>query len=403
MSLKEHLVQLGEQVNRRWNDSGREPSAFPGIAVEEIRNFAVHEIYNDRELFALLSGAHAERQLGGGDFGAPPVTAYYHDGVVVDIYYWYEAETSIHDHKFSGAFSVLQGSTFSVTYRFRQDEQPDPLLGIGRLETLGQELLHKGAVRPIVGGDDFVHRTWHLERPTVSLCVRTEHDSHVATQFAYYPDSFRMASQYPAERDPMFARRARLIDTLMRLRHPLRFETCQEAILSSPPASACALAMHYLSYFSSAEANVKNLFREMRGAFGGWVGAFEAACKIHRNDTACFSALPRISDRHQKLIMAMLLTRLTPDAMLRVAGEAMPGDPPAVSMKRVLGELSAAKHIAISEPMVELLGHALGSLSRGTPGLAEAERQTLYPALRNDHLLRPLLPMLAMEKSYSIA
>ncbi len=106
-------------------------------------------------------------------FGQPPVTVFHCERFYIDVLFWVDGTTILHQHAFCGAFHVMAGrsvhSTFTFTPRHRYCQQ----LLSGRLDVLAVELLTKGDVRAIRAGGDFVHSLFHCDRPSVSVVVRT--------------------------------------------------------------------------------------------------------------------------------------------------------------------------------------------------------------------------------------
>src|SRR5262249_49930783 len=72
------------------------------------------------------------------------------------------------------------------------------LLGDVRLKRV--ELLTRGAIRPILSGNRFIHALFHLDRPSVTIVVRTHTDRLEDPQFSYMKpnvafDPFLQSSQ----------------------------------------------------------------------------------------------------------------------------------------------------------------------------------------------------------------
>ncbi len=107
-------------------------------------------------------------------FGERPVTVFRGKNFFVDIYIWTEQDTSLHDHSFSGAFQILRGSAVQRRYRYNSKRiNPQNHITEGSLIYQKTEKLTKGSICPINLGESFVHRVIHLEKPTVTICVRT--------------------------------------------------------------------------------------------------------------------------------------------------------------------------------------------------------------------------------------
>jgi hypothetical protein len=92
------------------------------------------------------------------------------DDFVVQLLFWTNATTSIHDHFFAGAFRVVEGSSLHCNYRFDQAGGAGAF-GWGRLELVDAELLHTGDVRTVHFAPRTIHSVFHLEVPSVSLLI----------------------------------------------------------------------------------------------------------------------------------------------------------------------------------------------------------------------------------------
>src|SRR5262249_21755087 len=94
-------------------------------------------------------------------------------------------------------------------------------LRFGELGVLGSALRRPGEVRPFSAGPGYIHSLFHLDRPTVSLVVRTLSDPAPGLPLAYSPAGVAY--------DPFFEDHARdrmvqIVDMLRKTEHP-RFET----------------------------------------------------------------------------------------------------------------------------------------------------------------------------------
>ena len=55
-----------------------------------------------------------------GNFADPPITIYSGPRFHIDVYFWFEGTTAIHQHAFCGAFQVLLGSSIHSWYEFER-------------------------------------------------------------------------------------------------------------------------------------------------------------------------------------------------------------------------------------------------------------------------------------------
>ena len=122
------------------------------------------------------------------EFGDAALTVVTRDDFHVQLLSWADASTTIHEHSFSGAFTVVEGSSVHVTYDFEIEDRATPYFVQGRLRHRSAELLRVGEVRRILPGSEFIHCVFHLERPSVSLVIRTTNfEVTRPVQLAYTP------------------------------------------------------------------------------------------------------------------------------------------------------------------------------------------------------------------------
>src|SRR3954454_24279175 len=60
------------------------------------------------------------------DFGEPELVAYSHPRFYIQILFWTDGTTAIHQHEFSGAFHVMHGSSIHAQYEFEKAKSVTP-------------------------------------------------------------------------------------------------------------------------------------------------------------------------------------------------------------------------------------------------------------------------------------
>src|SRR5215211_7153732 len=125
-----------------------------------------------------------------GAFGQPPITLFNGHRFYIDVYYWLDGTTAIHQHAFCGAFQVLQGSSILSQYDFFEKRRINPHFLTGDIRLRSVELLRGGDVRQILPSREYIHSLFHLERPSVTLIIRTRHSPSGAPQYSYLKPYF---------------------------------------------------------------------------------------------------------------------------------------------------------------------------------------------------------------------
>ncbi|MFO0748394.1 MAG: hypothetical protein U1F43_22430, partial [Myxococcota bacterium] len=192
MELLRQLGALGDRLAARWSRANYDEAAFPALAVGELERARLHEGeggagFDAAALLRHLVTATPAFEQGPGDFGEPPICVYRGRGFYIEVLFWLDGTTTLHDHAFSGAFQVLVGGSVHARYAFRQEVRVRSTLRLGEVTNTSVELLRRGAVRPIVAGPDFIHALFHLERPSLSLVVRTVNEHDRLPQLSYLP------------------------------------------------------------------------------------------------------------------------------------------------------------------------------------------------------------------------
>jgi len=182
---------LVRRAEREWTRTRNRLPAFPEIAAQLLRDFEYDLTQDqlDRWLASWLrDAANLPEQVSlHNTFGQPPITLFNNGSLVVDLYLWVAADTTIHSHGFRGAFRVLHGNSLQETYAVKGIRRIAPGVRLCDPGIPRMTLLEPGAVLRILPGTKLTHRLIHLEKPTVTLCVKTI-DEPDLYQWEHYPE-----------------------------------------------------------------------------------------------------------------------------------------------------------------------------------------------------------------------
>lgn len=203
---------LGDALTRAWRALDFDEARFPELATRALTEAQLADHVDPMALLSdLLLAEPPVEQRGDNDFGEPPLTVYRGPGFYIEVLYWLDATTTLHGHGFSGAFQVLAGSSLHTTHTFTEHRRVRSTLRLGTVTRQSVALLERGEVRPIHAGDAFIHALFHLDRPSVSLVVRTTTEADRLPQFSYLPPSVAYVEDLP---DPLRDRRLRALAVL---------------------------------------------------------------------------------------------------------------------------------------------------------------------------------------------
>lgn len=210
---------LGSLVEERWREKNYREEAFPEIAGRALVEMAPHRGVDPWDIIRWLNTTTQlpEQQDVAGAFGNPPVTVFNGPRFYIDVYYWLDGTTSIHQHGFAGAFQVLLGSSIHSQYDFEEKERINAHFAVGRIVLDSVELLKQGDVRHIVPGQQHIHSLFHLDRPSATVTIRTRSTPGAQPQFNYHKPYF---ASDPFYQSPVMFKRLQCASLLLSMKHP---------------------------------------------------------------------------------------------------------------------------------------------------------------------------------------
>jgi len=218
---------LGRQVLAQWKQVNFSLEKFPAIARKALearppsQHVALAELmreylFNDEQPLQSMSG-----------FGQPELIAYEHPRFYIQLLFWLDGTTDIHQHEFSGAFHVMHGSSIHAHYTFENARSVTPHLRVGDVRMKQIELLETGRTVPIVSGPGCIHSLFHLDSPSVTVVVRTHNDPGTGPQFNYLPPHVAVD---PMHADTLTMRRKQLLDVMEQGEDPAYAEIVMEML-----------------------------------------------------------------------------------------------------------------------------------------------------------------------------
>jgi len=254
----EDFQELGALVERRWKAEDYSEELFPEVAAQALSEADLPARVDPWEIIRWVHTTVAlpEQKDVEGRFGNPPVTLFSGARFFIDIYYWLDGTTSIHQHSFTGAFQVLLGSSIHSRYSFREDKTINEHFSVGELTLEEVQLLKLRDVRTIRAGRNFIHSLFHLDRPSATITIRTEHTPSSAVQYDYRKPHFALD---PFFRNPTLAKKVQTIGLLLGMKHK-----DADAMIGD---LVCASDFH-TAYFVLAETFQQLQRNEMDALFG---------------------------------------------------------------------------------------------------------------------------------------
>jgi hypothetical protein len=211
---------LGAEIDAAWRAVDYDETSFPSIATEALERRPPSDNvdpYGAAEWVLRTPVLPRQRLMGDTEFGEPPIHVFDTPKFFIQILYWLDGTTSIHQHGFSGAFHVLAGSSLHSQFEFETTRRINAHLRIGDIRLQSAEILKPGTTQSIFAGGSMIHSLFHLERPSVTVVVRTPSEAESGPQYDYLRPSLALDPFYVPE---LLKRRAQSLTLYARVAHP---------------------------------------------------------------------------------------------------------------------------------------------------------------------------------------
>lgn len=333
--MNPYFETLGRTVMERWRQQNFSLEAFPELARIAIDEAPPSENVDLEEMIHEFLANDDQPLQGQSGFGQPELVAFNDPRFYIQILFWMEGTTDIHQHEFSGAFHVMQGSSVHSEFEFVGAQSVTPHLRIGDLRLKQIELLETGRTVPITSGRECIHSLFHLDTPSVTVVVRTHHDPGTGPQYNYLPPHIAID---PVHADSLTMRRKQLLDVLETLDHPRYGALVAEMIESldfERGFNTLHHAMDHLQALGEWEP-VLATFQEKHGELATGVAVTLAESQRREYIT---QMRYHIDHPEHRFFLALLMTVQNRKDILALVTERFPDQPPIETILRWAEEL----------------------------------------------------------------
>jgi hypothetical protein len=328
--------RLGRTVLERWKRDNFSPANFPEIA---------HAALDERppakhvDLAALMRDFllnDEQPSQSDSDFGEPEIVAYGHPRFYVQLLFWMDGTTAIHQHEFSGAFHVMHGSSIHAHYEFDEAHAVTSSLRVGDLRMKDMELLETGRTVPIVSGRRTIHSLFHLDSPSVTVVVRTQHDPGTGPQWTYLPPHVAIDPHFG---DSLTARRRELLDVLSRAGDPGYADLVSEMVAGLDFERGFSVLRHCMADLQDLGQwqPVLRTFEKKHGALAAGVGA---TLEEDVRRAVIKSMRGAIVEPEHRFFLALLMNAPTREHLLALVAQRFPAAAPPATIQRWVEELT---------------------------------------------------------------
>ncbi|HVR99489.1 MAG TPA: hypothetical protein VMW27_22895 [Thermoanaerobaculia bacterium] len=301
-----YFKSFGESIERAWREHGFNEDVFPELALQELERNPPSGRVDVQEIVDFVFDSHQEfaqpnnREL----FGEPPVMLFQAARFYIEALFWFSGTTDIHEHSFSGVFTVLAGSSVHSHWRFARQRTVNSRMLCGSLERVSTEILRPGDARLIYSGDRIIHQLFHLEVPSVTIVVRTYVDRDHLPQYRYRLPG--LATAYD-DGDSLRTRRMILLDSMARGQLQ-GFQEYSRKLIDSGDLETVFQAFSILSRRKIEDAE---LYEAARRRHGDIVDLFRQALDEERRTRIVTLLRAKVADPEPRFLLALLM--LMPD------------------------------------------------------------------------------------------
>lgn len=336
--------QLGRTVLARWKRENFSLAKFPGIAraALEERPPARHV-----DLAALMRDfllSDEQPLQTDSEFGEPELVAYSHPRFYIQLLFWMDGTTAIHQHEFSGAFHVMHGSSIHALYEFENARSVTPYLRVGDVRMKEIEILETGRTVPIVSGPQAIHSLFHLDSPSVTVVVRTQHDPGTGPQFNYLPPHVAVDPHFS---DKLVMRRKQLLDVLEQTEDAAYADVIAEMIADLDFERGFSILHHAMGYLQQLDRwdPILKAFEKRHGKLAAGVGV---TLKEDGRRSVIKGLRSTIIEPEHRFFLALLMNAPSCDDLLALVKQRLPDEPPAAVVLRWVEEMMEVSDRGVS-------------------------------------------------------
>jgi hypothetical protein len=327
--------KLGDTVLERWKRENFSLAKFPDIACWALEAQPPAKIVKLPVLMRDFLLSEEQPVQTDSPFGEPELVAYSHPRFYIQLLFWMDGTTAIHQHEFSGAFHVMHGSSIHAHYEFEKARPVTPFIRVGNLRMKKMEILESGRTVPIVSGQQDIHSLFHLDSPSATVVVRTQHDPGTGPQLNYLPPHIAIDPHF---RDTLMMRRMQLLDVLDQANDPGYAERVKEMIADLDFERGFSVLHHCIESLRHLDQwePVLRIFEKKHGNLGAGVAT---TLREDVRRSVIKSLRTTIIEPEHRFFLALLMNAPTRDDLFSLVAQRYPKEAPVAVVLRWVEEL----------------------------------------------------------------
>jgi hypothetical protein len=180
------LTRRCEQIDQAWARDSYSLASFPDIVLDKTSDLDLTPLGELDFLTPILTKPEVSNLQQLSSFSDLYIKLFDNGRFWVEILNWWGSDINIHDHDFAGIQFQLCGRSLNVDYAFEELESMGDVC-FGRVSITGAKIWRRGDRSISLPGRRTPHNVCHLDRPTVSLLIRTHPQKRYGPQWNYFP------------------------------------------------------------------------------------------------------------------------------------------------------------------------------------------------------------------------
>jgi len=356
----EQFQELGRLIENRWRVQNYSEQLFPDIAAQALAEASLPSRVDPWDIIRWVHTTPAlpEQKDIPGRFGNPPITLFTGSRFYIDVYYWLDGTTSIHQHSFTGAFQVLLGSSIHSHFSFREDRILNEHFSVGELQLKTVNLLKVNDIKLIKPGRQYIHSLFHLDRPSATITVRTEHTPSAALQYDYRKPYFALN---PFFQNVMMTKKLQTVSLLLGMKHKDADSMIGDLVASSDFHTTYFIlqdAAHHLRNnqmdelfgLSSGKERFNTILAKARASHGDLVDKFQSVLEEQDRQLNIIQRRVSITGEEHRFFLALLLNVASREKILQLVQQRFPEVDPVEKILDWVEELGQTRVLGSKEP-----------------------------------------------------
>lgn len=356
----EEFQKLGELVEKRWKEQNYSEQLFPEIAARALVESDLPSRVDPWDIIRWVHNSPTlpEQQDIPGRFGNPPITLFSGPRFYIDVYFWLDGTTSIHQHAFTGAFQVLLGSSIHSHYCFREDRVLSEHFSVGELELQTVDLLKVNDIKHIRPGRQYIHSLFHLDRPSATITIRTQHTPSAAVQYDYRKPYFAIN---PFFQNVSMLKKQQTVSLLMGMKHKDADSMIGDLVEASDFHTTFFILLdvsHHLRKnqmeelfgLSTGQERFNALITRARKSHGELVDKFLSVLEEQDRQMNIIGRRNTITGEEHRFFLALLLNISSREKILELVKQRFPETDPVEKILDWVEELGQTRVLGSKEP-----------------------------------------------------